>query len=403
MAISPRTTRFTLLLGALAALPPLATDMALPASPAIATALHSTDGMTAFTLSVFLLGFAFGPLILGPMSDRFGRRPMLIFGLLLYSLAAVACTFSTSMPALLVFRLLQGIGAGAGASLPMAIVRDLFQGVEARVRFSYVTLVLGLAPVVAPIFGAFVLPLGGWRAIYGTLAITGFMLLAVTWFGYAESAPLRAGQRTSIGQVLRNYRTALSHRVCLGACLVNGLTFACMFSFISGSPLLFLGGLGISESAFSMVFACAACGTITGALINGKLTKRHWSSHHLLRTGLLLGSAATLTLVGLTLTGHISVATALPCIVISNMGYGFVGANASHEALAPLPQMAGAVAALLRSIQMLLGALASALVGLLFDGHSALAMASVMAASILCALFVHLFVLRDTAETPVSA
>ena len=378
MPISRQSVAFILLLGALAALPPLAIDMGLPALPDLEQSLGASSTLAGMTLSVFLFGFAAGPLVLGPLSDQWGRRPILLGGLVLFTLAGALCMLAPSIAWLLAARLLQGVGAGAGAVLPIAIVRDLFQGVEARMRLSYVTLVLSLAPVIAPIIGAGLVPLGGWRGIYVFLAVGGAVLLAVTVWGFEESAPAAMRRKASVKQVLANYAFAWRQPVCRRFFLVNGASFACMFAFISGSPLVFISVFGVSAGTFSLIFACVASGTIAGSFLNTRLTARHVPSARLLGMGLTLGVLATTVVATLAFTGLATVATLVPFLVLSNLSYGLIGPNASHEALHPLPHMAGVAAALLRAIQMLLGSAASALVAWGFDGRSARAMGGVM-------------------------
>jgi multidrug resistance protein len=216
MAIQPAKLSFTIFLGALAALPPLSIDMGLPAFPQVEAQLGASASEVTQTLSLFLLGFATGPLLLGPLSDRFGRRPILLTGLVIFVLAGLGCALATDLRMLLGFRLLQGIGAGAGATLPFAIVRDLFDGVQARMRMSAVTLVLGVGPIIAPLLGASLLMIGDWRLIYAALALGGLLLLAITGFGFRESSPEGKHHSVSPRRMLSSYGHVLSNRTFLG-------------------------------------------------------------------------------------------------------------------------------------------------------------------------------------------
>jgi DHA1 family bicyclomycin/chloramphenicol resistance-like MFS transporter len=386
MVIARDSFAFTLLLGALAALPPLGIDMSLPALPAIASGLGTSTAAAGATLSIFLLGFAMAPLIFGPLSDRFGRRPVLLTGVAVFAAAGLLSAEAPSIGWLLAGRLTQGMGAGVGAAMPLAIIRDLFTGNAARTRLSYVTVVLSVAPLVAPSLGSAVIPFDGWRGVYLTLGVVSTLLCLVVAFGFAESMNPVRKQSLQPRQLLIRYRRVLGHRASLGFSLINALTFACMFAFISGSPLVLIDGRGFSAAAFSLVFACAGFGTIGGAFLNGQLAKRGVASSRILFCSLLAGSASTLALVALSVTGHDSITTLLPLLMVSNATYGLAGPNATHEALQPLPEAAGIAAAVLRCIQMIAGAGASALVPLLYRGHSLLPMTAVMAGCTVSAL-----------------
>jgi DHA1 family bicyclomycin/chloramphenicol resistance-like MFS transporter len=401
MAISRGSFAFTLMLGALAALPPLGIDMSLPALPAIATGLHTSTAAAGATLSIFLLGFAVAPLVFGPLSDRFGRRLVLLTGVAVFAATGLFCARTPSIGWLLAGRLVQGMGAGVGAAMPLAIIRDLFKDAAARTRLSYVTVVLSVAPLIAPSLGSAVLPFDGWRGVYLILGGASALLWLVVAFGFVESIDPARRQSLQPRQLYARYRRVLGHRVSLGYSLVNALSFACMFAFISGSPLVLIGGRGFSAVAFSAVFACAGFGTICGAFVNGKLARRGIGSGRILTWGLSLGTLSTLSLVTLSITGHDTIGALIPLLMLSNATYGLVGANATHEALQPMPEAAGIASAVLRCIQMIAGALASGLVPALYRGHSSVAMTGVMAGCAIAALLV--FVLGLRRPEPVGA
>ena len=403
MPIPRGSLAFTLMLGALAALPPLGIDMSLPALPSIASGLGTSAAAAGATLSIFLLGFALAPLLFGPLSDRFGRRPVLLAGVAVFAASGLLCAKAPSIHWLLTGRLIQGMGAGVGAAMPLAIIRDLFTSSAARARLSYVTVVLSVAPLIAPSLGSAVIPFDGWRGVYLILGAASAILLCLALFGFAESLDTERRQSLQPMQLLARYRRVLGHRASLGFALINALSFACMFAFISGSPLVLIGGRDFSPAAFSAVFACAGCGTIGGAFLNGQLAKRGVSSSRILAWGLSLGSVSTLALVALSLTGHDGITALVPLLMISNASYGLVGPNATHEALQPMPEASGIASAVLRCMQMLAGAVASALVPALYRGHSSLPMTGVMAACALSALLVYLLGLRHSDAIDVAA
>jgi len=368
---------YIVMLGLLSALPPLAIDIGLPAIPALQAAFHISIGEATRTLTMFLLGFSAGPILFGPLSDRYGRKPVLLFGLALFSLAAFACAFADQIATLLLVRLLQGVAAGAAAALPAAIIRDVFSGHAALTRQSYVALVNAVAPLVAPLIGAALLQFGSWRLIYQSLGGIGLLLLLLAAWGYEESRPQTAGApRRNVfrdaahayGQVLRN-RHYLIHAALLAA------SFGTMFAYITGSSAVFIDMLGVSSATYGMLFALTAAGTIAGA--GGRLA-HVWSADRLLMGGVIGSGVISLLLLLAALSGAGSIALIAVCVVLSNFCAGIVMPNATHQALATVGNVAGSAAALLRSLQMLAGAAAGALVGLL-AGNQLTVMATVMA------------------------
>ncbi|MCQ4162717.1 multidrug effflux MFS transporter [Roseomonas sp. GC11] len=388
MAIRPSSTAFTLLLGALAALPPLSIDMGLPGFPALEAELGASPSEAAQTLSLFLLGFATGPLLLGPASDRFGRRPVLLAGLVVYLLGGLACTLAGSTPLLLAGRLVQGIGAGAGATLPFAILRDLFEGHEARLRMTGVTMVLNVGPIVAPILGTAVMALGGWRMIYGTLALGGLALVAAVALGFAETAPASRRPAMSPAALLSGYLGVLRERAFLVPTLLNATGFGTMFAYISGSPAVLMGHMGASGAAYSLMFACSALAAMLGSALSGVLVKRGVSSPRMIQASALVMAVASAGLVGLSLAGALGMVPFVALAALAVGGYGLLAPNAAHEALVPMGSRAGLATAALRALQMLAGALSGALVGLFYDGRTALALSGVMLAFALAGVLV---------------
>ncbi|UPG72555.1 multidrug effflux MFS transporter [Roseomonas gilardii subsp. gilardii] len=400
MAFRHKGLAFTVFLGALSALPPLSIDMGLPGFPALEADLGATPSEATQTLSIFLLGFACGPLLLGPLSDRFGRRPVLLAGLLIFALAGFGCALAGSPGTLLFWRLVQGIGAGAGATLPFAIVRDLFDGTEARLRMSYVTLVLGVGPIVAPMLGTLVLALGGWRAIYGTLGLGGLVLLLVTAWGFAESAPDGRHHSLHPRQILMRYGEVLRRRVFLGHALSNAACFGTLFAYISGSPAVLMGQFGVAPGGYSLLFACSAVTLMLGSALSGRLARAHVPGRLVSRIALALTSCGAVLALLLTLLGALGPASLVPLAAIGSFGFGLLAPNATHGALQPMGRMAGAASAALRSLQMLFGALASGLVGFFYVEGSALSLTAVMAGCALLGLGLQLALLPGREPLP---
>jgi DHA1 family bicyclomycin/chloramphenicol resistance-like MFS transporter len=377
---------FTSFLGTLTALPPLSIDMGLPGLPAIEATFADAAGRGPLTLSLFLAGFAISPLLCGPIADRFGRRATLLDGLLLFSIAAGACALAPSFNMLLVFRLLQGLAAGACAILPFAIVRDVFAHGSARHKLSQIAAVLGVAPMIAPVLGGWVMTVSDWRTIYAAQAAVGLVLLIVGAIGLEESQPVEKRRSLNPAQLIDGYRTVLADRTFVGYALVYAFGFACMFSFISGAPSVLIGSLGLSTTAFSLLFGLTSCGVLVASLISGALSKRHVGSRNIITFGLLLLSASAAAALVLVPAGVVVAATLMPLMFMTLFAFGIIAPSTNHEALQNLPHVAGVASGMMRCAQMVLGAFASAMIAVLEPfGHPTLVMTGLMTTMALAA------------------
>ncbi|MBN8891146.1 MAG: hypothetical protein BGP12_03660 [Rhodospirillales bacterium 70-18] len=383
MRIRPESPAFTVLLGALAALPPLSIDMGLPALDLIRASLDATAEQAALTLSVFLAGFGAAQLLVGPLSDRFGRRPVMLGGLGLYALGGIGCALAPSIGALLGFRLLAGMGAAGSTTLAMAVVRDVFEGHAARVKMSTVSMVITIAPIIAPTIGGLMLLLGGWRFIYSLLAVTGVVLLATVTFGLGETRPaVRGAQLDIIGRyaaVLRQPRT-------VGYAVVNALGSGSLFAFIATSPLVLMGRMGASVGLFGVLFALTSGGILLGSSFNSFLARRHVPAGRPLALGLMLAPVASLGATAFLLAGIERLETFVPFIVVTGFCRGLTNPAATHAALEPVPAHAGVASALMGCGQMLTAALSGAVVAALFPALGALSITLAMSGFTLAAL-----------------
>jgi DHA1 family bicyclomycin/chloramphenicol resistance-like MFS transporter len=232
--LKPQSWGLTVLLGALAGITALAVDMSLPSLPTITASFRSSPQSVQLTLSLFLVGYAAGQLFCGPLSDRFGRRRILMGGLIIYTLEGYACAVSHSIETLVTARLIQGFGACVGPVLGRAVVRDHMTGPRAVRTLSYITLTMSIAPLVAPIFGGFLINHLGWQAIFVFLGCFGLLLLATTGLLFPESLKNPDPHALRLSRLAANAVTFLSNRRSLGCALVNGFVFGGLFSFLSG-------------------------------------------------------------------------------------------------------------------------------------------------------------------------
>jgi DHA1 family bicyclomycin/chloramphenicol resistance-like MFS transporter len=384
MSIRPASFTFTVLLAGMAALASLAIDMSLPALPILEREFHASAGQAGLTLSLFMAGFASAQLVLGPLSDRIGRRPVLLGAVGLFGVSALLCAVAPSMRLLNAARFLQGTGAAAGMAMSLAIVRDLFIGVTARVKLSYVAMVVGIAPIIGPSLGSLLLQVASWRAIFGLHAVAGFGLVAAVAFGLRETRPV--GRKRP--GVVASYIRMLTTRRAVAYAVANAFSFGCMFSYISGSPLLLMGQLHVSTSRYGLLFACTAGSITFGSWLNGLLSSRRVPGAWLLGSGLVLSLSTCVALSGLSVWGPLTLLSVMPLLMINMLCRGLVGPHATLGALEPMPEVAGVAAAVTGFLQMIGGALASAAVAGLYPALGSLAMSGVMS---VCAVGALLF------------
>ena len=394
MRIPPASTAFTLLLGFLVALPSFGIDMSLPALTATGAALHVAPAQAGLMMSLFMIGFAVAPLLYGPASDRYGRKPVVLFACVLFIIAGIGCALARSLPALLAWRVVQGAGAGASMTIAFAIIRDLFEGQAARTKISHIAMATMVVPMIAPTAGAALLSVAGWRAIHAVLAGVGTLLLLAILLGFSETATPDRVQRLVPSVVARNYVRVLTHPFCLGYILVNAAAFGSLFAYVSGSSLFLINVVGLRPAQYGLVFAATSFGIMGGAFLNSRLSARGVSPGYPLATGLSLATASALLLLAMTVAGSMPLPLVIPLMILSSLGFGLVAPNAMEGAMQPLPEIAGAAGAATGCIQMAVGAIASGMVAALYNGYSALSMTALMAICSLVALLSYLLLAR---------
>lgn len=372
----------TALLTALVALGPISTDLYLPSLPGLARHFGVGVDDVQLTLSVFLVGLATAQLIYGPLSDRFGRRPVMLTGLGIYVAASVVCAFSPSIAVLVAARFLQAAGACVGPVLGRAVVRDV-HGREGSARvLAYMSAAMALAPAIGPIIGGFLEEAFGWRSNFLALVVYGGGGLFLTWRILPETNAHPDPEAARIHRILPGYRGFLGHRVYVGHVLCCAFAYSGIFAFISGSSFVLQQAVGLGPIAYGLCFAGAVIGYMIGTVTAGRLSRR-LGIERLIALGALIAVAGGLLLVGLAAAdvaeGPLAGALAIvgPMLVYM-IGVGLVLPNAIAGAVGPFPRAAGAASALLGFTQMTVAAVVGILVAALYDG-SALPMTGMIA------------------------
>jgi DHA1 family bicyclomycin/chloramphenicol resistance-like MFS transporter len=384
MQIQPASLAFTLLLGFLAAVPYSGIDINVPALAATGATFGKSASDAGLTMSAFMVSLAAAPLLYGPLSDRLGRKPVVVFGVLLFVVASLACAAAPSLSVLLICRFIQGAGAASTATT-FAIIRDLFGGQAARAKIANVVIAVNVVTVIAPTAGAALLTLGSWRLIYAVQAGIGVILLLAVLVGFAESARLDRTDRL-MPAVLTSYLRVLTHPLSLAYILVGAAGGAVVFAYVTGSSLFFINVAALQPGQYGLIFSACSAAVMGGAFLDGRLGRRGISPARVVTVGLSLPAAAACTLLAMTLTGWTPPALVAALLIVVAFAFGMTMPNVMNATMQPLPEIAGAVGAAAGSIQLTAGAISSALVAALFDGRSALSMAAVMAACSLLAL-----------------
>ena len=346
-----------ILMGALTAIGPLSIDLYLPAFPAIARSLGVMQGEVERTMAAYLIGLAAAQIIYGPLADRYGRKPPLLAGLALYIVASLGCTLADSVHGLTLWRTLQAMGGAAGIVIPRAVIRDHYETREAARAMSLIMLIMGVAPILAPLIGGQLLLLTGWRGIFGFMLTAGVVLMTALLFRMRESLPPARAVPLNAATIIGNYRALLGHRGFMAHSLAGGFGMAGMFAYIVGSPRVFIEIYGVDPQHYGLLFALNAAGLIGGAQVSARLLRRY-TPQTLQRRALTALILTSLAAVLLTLVGWMTLPILMVCLIGYMTSQGFVNPNSSALALAEQGRRLGAASALLGTLQMTCGAVA---------------------------------------------
>lgn len=369
--------RWLLIMGTIVAIGPMSIDMYLPSLPALQAHFGVGTADVQLTLAAYFIGLALGQIAYGPIADRFGRRLPLLIGLAVYSASSLLCALAPHIESLIALRFLQAVGGCAGMIVTRAMVRDRFEAQDMARITSHLVLVMGVAPILAPLAGGQLLALSGWQAIFVVLAVFGALCFALSWFGLPETLA-QHGEPLQLGKVVRNYARLLSHRRFMGYTLAGGVATAGMFAYISGSAFVFIEVYGVDPQHFGWFFGGNAAGLIVASQLNRYALDR-FRAERVLRAALTSYATFGIVLVICATTGFGGLwGIALSLFgCISSLGFSFP--NATAAAMAPFGDRAGMASAMMGTLQFSIAAITGALVGHFHNG-TAVPMALVIAA-----------------------
>ena len=361
LTLSPDSPWLLAVLATLVALGPLSVDMYLPAVPTMQLALGASVSQMHLTLSAYLAGFAVFHLVCGPLADRYGRKPVLLWGSVIFVLACIGCSLSTSISELLWFRLLQGIGACVGPTIARTIVRDVFGPKRAARAFSIMAMLMALAPAVAPTLGGSMLLILPWTSIFVFLAVYGAFTIVLVQYFVAESLPVV--QSIHPRAIAKNFAELMRDPMFLLVTLASALMYATLLTYLSSSAFVYINMLGVPVQYFGVIFLSGVGGYVLGSALSARLSLRY-EPEHLSLKGTQMGVAATLIMLLCSQLYPNSVAAYMLPMMLVSASLGLVLPNAMAVALRPFPHIAGTASSMLGFIQMSTSAIASALVGM---------------------------------------
>ena len=390
--LNPTSLACTLSIALLVALGPLATDMYLPSLPGLADEFATSAGRVQLTLSLFLAGFALAQIIYGPLSDRFGRKPVLLCGLVLFVLASIVCALAQSIEMLIGARFVQALGGSAGPVLGRAIVRDIHGPRESARVLSHIGSAMALAPAFAPILGGYMSVYLGWASIFWFLSLVGLFGACLLWLAIGETAPEEHRHPKPVAVILADYMSLLRDPGYVGYTLTCTLAYAGLFAFLSGSSFVIIEYFGVSEQHFGLLFMLVVAGYISGTLTGARLSRRYdFRRLVALGSAVLLLAGAVMLAISLDRPEHV-MSIVLPMMLFMH-GVGLVMPQSMAGALANYPHMAGSASGLLGFIQMSSAGLVGVAVGHGYDG-TPVSMALAIAVTGLLSLLVYLLLLH---------
>ncbi|CAI9399739.1 Bicyclomycin resistance protein [Pleomorphomonas sp. T1.2MG-36] len=364
-SVKLNTLSLTFILAALTAFAPLSTDMYLASFSSLAETFGTDEGRVQLSLSVFFFGLSVGQLIYGPLVDRFGRKPPLIAGLLIFTLASAAIVVAPTVESFIALRLCQALGGCAGMVVSRAIVADLFDERGSARFLSQMMLVQGLAPIVAPLLGGYILAVAPWEAIFVVLTLFGIGCLLAATRGLPETLPPERRHAQGIGGVVRAFGEVFANRSFMAPALSGAFAAACIFAFITGSPFVYMHLHGVGQQHYGWLFGLNACGMIVASQVN-RLLLRRFSTRAVMAGALTFNVTMGLVLVVTAANAPLPLLVALLMLCLSTGP--LIGANSTAIAMSHVGAHRGTASSVLGVMQFAVASLASAAVGLLHNG-----------------------------------
>ena len=356
-----------LILGLLTAIGPLSIDMYLPAFPVIAENLHTTVEQIGYSLSAFFIGVCAGQLLSGPLLDRYGRKKPLYVGLTLYIIASIGCALSGTANWLIGFRFLQALGGCVAMITPAAVVRDVFPVEKSASVFSLLILILGVSPILAPTIGGILSSNWGWQPIFIVLAIICLLILLLVIFHLPDTYTPNPALSLHPRDIMSNFKEVIQEQQFITYSLSGNIAAAGLFAYLAGSPFVFMNIFHVSQQQYGWIFGLIAAGLITCSQLNNVLLKK-FNSAQILKVVQFVQVCFGILLLGGTLAHAFNLYGFITVTLLFLSCQGFTFPNSAAMAMAPFSSNAGSASALMGSLQMAIGALASALVGVFFNG-----------------------------------
>lgn len=375
------------ILGIIAAIGPFTIDMYLPGFQRIAESLNTTEKQVTFTLTSYFVGIAMGQLIYGPIVDKYGRKMPLIIGLIIYILAAIGCALSPSVDFMIGFRFIQALGGCAGIVASTAIITDVYPPSFRARAFSSIALIMGVAPLIAPSVGSYLIIYLDWQYIFYFLAVFALVVSIVIFFFLPETSKYMHNKPLKFTEISKNYLDILKNKTFLYYTIVGSISMSILFAYISSASFIFLTYYGLEKTTFSILFAINASGMISGSYLNGILAKRYnYIKVANIFSRILIGFALIIltAVVMVPNLSYIWVVIAIFCILFT---VGIINPNATAASLVPFTKNSGAASALSGALRMTGGAVAAAIIGI-FRGESTL---GVFVFIVILAILVNLF------------